>query len=97
MKAPLREERRAHGLPVPQLAVLRKQAGLSQRILAARAGLCIQTVSRLEQGANARYDTIELLAQALQIPPARLLQTSRRRVDSPSKGQPKGIFHPRQG
>jgi transcriptional regulator with XRE-family HTH domain len=66
--------RKTNGVPVPQLATLRKNAGLSQRTLAKRARLCEQTISRLEQGANARYDTIELLAQALKVPPTRLIR-----------------------
>jgi len=76
--------RRTNGVPVPQLGALRKQAGLSQRTLAKRAGLSMQTVSRLEHGANARYDTIELLAQALDVLPARLLRSPRRR-NAPSQ------------
>ena len=70
---------KTNGVPVPQLTSLRKQAGISQRTLAERARLCVQTISRLEQGANARYDTIELLAQALQVTPARLTKHSPRR------------------
>lgn len=65
---------KTNGVPVPQLATLRKQSGISQRTLAKRARLCVQTISRLEHGANARYDTIELLAQALQVTPARLIK-----------------------
>ena len=67
---------RTNGVPVPQLARLRKRAGLSQQTLADRAGLSIQTISRLERGANARYVTITLLAEALQVPPARLIRPS---------------------
>ncbi len=69
---------RTNGVPVPQLAILRKQAGLSQRTLAKRAGLGVQTISRLEHGANARYDTIERLAHVLQVSPARLIRSPRR-------------------
>jgi transcriptional regulator with XRE-family HTH domain len=65
---------RANGVPVPQLAVLRKRLGLSQRALAEQARVSTQTISRLEQGANARFETISLLAQALQVPPSRLIQ-----------------------
>lgn len=66
---------KTNGVPVPQLSILRKQAGISQRTLAEHARLCVQTISRLEHGANARYDTIELLAQALQVTPARLIRS----------------------
>ena len=68
---------RTNGVPVPQLAFLRKQAGLSQSTLAERAKLSRQTINRLEQGANARYDTIELLAQALNVKPVRLIRSPR--------------------
>jgi transcriptional regulator with XRE-family HTH domain len=66
---------RTNGVPVPQLARLRKRVGLSQQALAERAGLSMQTISRLERGANARYVTITLLADALQVPPARLIRS----------------------
>lgn len=81
MNAPSPSSGRTNGVPVPQLAALRKQAGLSQRTLAKRAGLSVQTISRLEHGANARYDTIALLAEALDVLPVRLLRSSRRRND----------------
>ncbi len=75
---------RTNGVPVPQLVVLRKRAGLSQRTLAERSKLCMQTISRLERGANARYDTIELLAEALHVEPEQLLRRPRRgRTDPP--------------
>lgn len=89
-KTPPTEARNAHGLPLPHLAALRKQAGLSQRTLAERAGLCMQTISRIEHGANARYDTIELLSEALQVSSARLLRPSRRRAVPAPKALPEG-------
>lgn len=60
------------GVPVPGLAAMRKRAGWSQEELAKRSGIGRVTISRLEQGANARYDTIDKLARAL--------KTSRRRL-----------------
>ena len=72
------EPTRANGVPVPQLAALRKRAGLSQRALAERARVSRHTVSRLEQGAIARYTTIALLAATLHVTPARLIQSPRR-------------------
>lgn len=72
------ERTRANGVPVPQLAALRKRAGLSQRALAERARVSRHTISRLEQGAIARYTTIELLAATLHVTPARLIQATRR-------------------
>jgi transcriptional regulator with XRE-family HTH domain len=68
----------ANGVPVPRLATLRKRAGMSQRELAERAGVGKNTISRLEQGGNARYDTIEKLAQALGTKRATLVQPLRR-------------------
>ena len=85
MSASPPEVKRTNGVPVPQLARLRKRAGLSQRALAARAGLSMQTISRLERGANARYVTIELLAQTLQVAPARLIKpVSRKQAETTS-------------
>jgi DNA-binding XRE family transcriptional regulator len=72
MNVPPPSSQRTNGVPVPQLAVLRKQAGLSQRALAQRAGLGMQTISRLE------HDTIERLATSLQVAPARLIRSPRR-------------------
>ncbi len=56
---------RTRGVPVPSLVLLRKQAALSQEELAERAGVARITISRLEHGANGRYDTIDKLAEAL--------------------------------
>lgn len=68
-----------NGVPVPRLAILRNRAGLSQRELADLAGLGRNTISRLEQGGNARYDTIDKLAQALGTKRAALIQPLRQR------------------
>lgn len=80
---------RTNGVPVPQLAFLRKQAGISQCTLAERARLSRQTINRLEQGANARYDTIALLAQALKVRPARLIRSSRQSSTQAAYASPK--------
>jgi transcriptional regulator with XRE-family HTH domain len=50
---------------------------MSQLELAERAGVGKNTISRLEQGGNARYDTIEKLAQALGTKRAALVQPLR--------------------
>ena len=73
-----------NGVPVPRLAAARKRAGLSQHALAVLAGVSEQTVSRLERGANARYTTLNLLAHALQVPPARLLRRPHRKRPAPT-------------
>jgi len=59
---------------VPGLAALRKQEGLSQKELAERSGVGKATISRLERGANARYDTIDKLAEALGTTRKRLIK-----------------------
>ena len=75
---------RTRGVRVPSLALLRKQAALSQAELAEQAGVARITISRLEQGANARYDTIDKLAEALGTTRFRL--TKRPRQASRAKG-----------
>jgi tetratricopeptide (TPR) repeat protein len=64
----------------------RLAAGLTQEELAARAGLSAAAISTLERGArrSPRKDTIELIADALQLPPAQrtlLLSAAGRRID----------------
>jgi transcriptional regulator with XRE-family HTH domain len=76
-------QHRANGVPVPRLAAVRKRAGLSQSTLAELAGVSEQTISRLERGAKARFTTIALLAQALRVPPARLLRRPHRKRPAP--------------
>lgn len=65
------------GVPVPALANLRIRAGLSQGELAERAGVGRNTISRLEHGANARFDTIDKLAVALGTIRGRLIKPPR--------------------
>ncbi|GEM_PF-1032292 len=69
--------RGSKGVPVPQLAALRKRAGLSQEELAERAGLTRTTITRLEQGGIARYQTIDKLAGALRTTRERLIRKTR--------------------
>lgn len=68
----------SRGVPVPQLATLRKRAGLSQEELAARAGIARSTITKLEHGANARYATIDKLAEALQATREHLIRPKRK-------------------
>jgi len=62
--------------PAPSFAQLlrryRRAAGLTQEQLAERAGLSARAVSDLERGENRapRRDTLDLLADALELPPA---------------------------
>jgi transcriptional regulator with XRE-family HTH domain len=67
------------GVPVPRLATLRRQKGLSQAELAERADVGTSTISRLERGANAHYATIDLLAAALGATRERLIKPLRRK------------------
>lgn len=71
--------RGSNGVPVPQLAALRKRAGLSQGELAERAGLTRTTITRLEQGGIARYQTIDKLASALNTTRQRLIRVPRQK------------------
>ncbi len=71
--------RGSNGIPVPQLAALRKRAGLSQGELADRAGLTRTTITRLEQGGIARYQTIDKLATALNTTRQRLIRVPRQK------------------
>jgi transcriptional regulator with XRE-family HTH domain len=64
------------GVPVPQLAALRRKAGFSQEELARRSGVGRTTIYRLEQGANAHFYTIEKLAKALRTSRKRLMSDS---------------------
>lgn len=69
--------RGSKGVPVPQLEALRKRAGISQEELAERAGLARTTITRLEQGGIARYQTIDKLAGALHTTRERLIRPKR--------------------
>lgn len=74
------------------LALLRQRAGISQQELAERAGVGRYTISRLEHGANARYATIDKLAQALGTVRTRLIQplpqTQQRKHQHGDVGEP---------
>ena len=68
---------KTRGMPVPSLAMLRKKATFSQAELAERAGVGRATISRLERGGNASYETIKRLAEALGTERTRLVQQPR--------------------
>ena len=58
---------------LPRLKALRQRAGLTQRELAARAGLTHSTVAFLETGKHAaQRSTVRKLGQALAVPPEEL-------------------------
>lgn len=58
--------------PVPQLKHLRLERFWTQEDLAARAGVAVATIHRLESGLPARLSTIRKLAGALAVEPAEL-------------------------
>lgn len=61
------------GVPLPALAFYRRNRGLSQATLAARAGLSASTVLHIEKhDGRARLSTIEALAHALRVERAAL-------------------------
>lgn len=62
-----------------QIAAHRRRRGMSQRDLAAAAGVAVDTIRKLEQGQrnSARLDTVAALAHALDITPAELLGKQR--------------------
>jgi putative transcriptional regulator len=73
-----------------RLPVLRAERRLSQRRLAALAGVRPDTVSALERGASAgiRFDTLARLCDALDCDPCELLQLERDAHQVPVLGGP---------
>jgi DNA-binding XRE family transcriptional regulator len=70
---PLLEELRPNNFP-RNLRALRVLRGLEQRDLAQRAGVGADTISHLENGRNKpRAGTIKKLADALDVPPEKLV------------------------
>ncbi len=59
---------------LPGLKRQRELATLTQRDLAALAGVQRQTVSRLEQGGQAEMRTVRVLAEALKCAPIELMK-----------------------
>lgn len=58
------------------VAAHRKRAGLTQDALAAKAGLSVDMISRIETGATgARFPTILKLSDALEVDPAELFSS----------------------
>lgn len=55
---------------------LRELKCWSQEELAHRAGISVRTLQRAESGTTAKMDTVAFLAEALQVPPADLIETS---------------------
>jgi transcriptional regulator with XRE-family HTH domain len=64
------------GVAVPRLRRLRVGRVLSQRDLAARAGVAVNTIAELEAGKRQAYPvTVRKLARALGVPPQELLES----------------------
>ena len=65
---------RSRSIPLPGLATLRRQRGLTQRQLGELAGVAHTTVQRLESLRRGAYpQTIQKLALALRVEPKELL------------------------
>jgi transcriptional regulator with XRE-family HTH domain len=66
----------------------RKARGLKQHALADRAGLSINMVGRIERGeASPSFETIERIAQALDVPAAALFGAGAGAAPSPARGR----------
>lgn len=74
-------------MELPNLKTMRLRRLMTQRELAARAGLTVASVSRIETGATrARISTVWRLAEALNVDPDDLLAND----ESPPSSQQKG-------
>ena len=65
-------ERATGAVPLPRLRELRMARFLTQEALADKAGVARFTVRRIEQGAPARFGTLQKLAAALGVEPEEL-------------------------
>ena len=65
-------ERVSGAVPLPRLRGLRAARFLTQEALADKAGVARFTIRRIEQGAPARYSTVQKLAAALGVEPEAL-------------------------
>lgn len=63
------------GTPLPYLRAWREWRGMSQEELSRKAEVTPATISRLENGAVARFGTIAKLATALQITREQLMRS----------------------
>lgn len=59
---------------VPGLKRLRIRAAISQRELAKDSGVAASTIARIERGEDAHLKTVRLLAKALGVQPAELME-----------------------
>lgn len=72
--ATIRSEEGSGMLTVPKLRELRQRRVMSQRDLAQRAGVAVNTIIHLESGGTARYVTVRKLAEALDVPAEELVK-----------------------
>lgn len=63
------------GVKLPYLRAWREWRGISQEELKALSGVTVATISRIENGSPARFETIGKLSTALQITREQLLHT----------------------
>lgn len=71
-----------HGVALPHLRAWRDYRLLTQVQLAQRARISPRALISIELGGNARVSTIQRLADALRVTPARLAHTAPREVIS---------------
>ncbi len=74
-------------MELPNLKTMRLRRLITQRELAARAGLTVASVSRIETGTTrARISTVWRLAEALNVDPDDLLANDEPPISSQQKG-----------
>lgn len=60
----------------PRVRAVREQAGMSQQVLATKAGVALRTLARIENGEDARLSTVDAIAAALGTTTSNLLAAS---------------------
>lgn len=60
-------------IPASRIRSERERAALSQQVLATRAGISLSTLSRIEQGDDVKYSTLEAIANVLGVSVADLV------------------------
>lgn len=69
------------GVKLPHLRAWREWKGIKQKDLSETAGVTVATVSRIENGGIASFDTIDKLAAALKMEKEDLMHTEPRKKE----------------